>query len=97
MQSKMTTFKSTEFVVEDRIVQNEVEPLLATEIPPIEVLLGIDSTSFDVPECAFLSVPPTTFKFTPGIPKECDIGFLIEVHCIGDGNERSTMQNDKIF
>ena len=50
-----------------------------------------------MPKCAFLSVPPTTFKFTPDISKECDIGFLIEVHCIGDGNERSTIQNDKIF
>ena len=96
MQSK-TTFESAEFVVEDGIVQNDVEPLLATEIFPIEVLLGIDSTPFEMTKCAFLSVPPTTFKFTPGISKECDIGFLIEVHYIGDGNEHSTMQNDKIF
>ena len=46
MQSKMTTFESARFVVEDGIVQNEVEPLLATEIHPIEVLLSIDCTPF---------------------------------------------------
>ena len=63
-QSKVTTFESTRFILEDGIIQDKAIPLLAIETPPTKVLAKIDSSPFEVPKCAFLSILLNAFKFT---------------------------------
>ena len=68
-----------------------------TKILPIEVFARIDSSPLKMPKCTLLSIRPVTFKFIRGLSRECDIGFLVQIHSIVDGNKHLTKWNDKMF
>ena len=96
-QAEVSSFKSARFVLEDGIAKVEAEFWSDNELPSTEVLAGIGTNPREVPRSFFQSIPPSAFKFSPGLFGNCEGLFPIEVQQSDDGDKRPSIRNGKVF
>ena len=93
----MSSFESAGFVLEDGIAKVDGESQSGTELPSTKVISGMGTSPVDVPKSSFLSIPPSTLKFSPGPSSDREGLFAFKVLEGSDGDKRPSIRNGKAF